>query len=131
MSYRILTMLPSTDAEKLKERVETIAKAAKAVGQVLEAQGLVTSLMSDSTRFLVAMDGEAFVGLAAAASGRRWFDPAPSTSVLFATGPARPQMLEYLADMARMLGSTRLFYEGEPGDTLGGDAADMRVLKLD
>lgn len=131
MTYRILALLPSSDPEKLKERVETIAKAARAAGVVLEAQGLVTSLMSDSMRFLVAMEGDNFVGLAAAASGRRWFDPAPSTSVLFAAGPARQQLLEYIVDMAKMLGSTRLFYEGAPGDTLGGEAADMRVLKLD
>lgn len=127
---RIVPIIPPSEEDKVKAALDKLHAAATALNISLDLDGFVRSWLSDSTRVVVAYEGETPVGFAIMSFGRRYFDANMTASVLLAEGPARPALLEYLVEMARMLGAQTLFYEAQEGDTIGGDAADMRVVKV-
>lgn len=125
---RVVPILPSTKEDEVKAQVTKILEAAAACEFALDPQGFVSAWMADSARLVIAYDeGEKPVGLGFMVSGRRWFDEALSASVLFSVGPASKDVLAFLLDTAKLLGATKLFYEG---DELGGEDAGLRVLEI-
>jgi len=128
---KITPVLPSKNKEAMEAQLTKVLTAAKTLGATLDAQGFVQSWLSDNTRVVVAYEDETPVGFAILVFGRRWFDEHFTASVLMAIGPARPAVLEFLVEMARVLGAAKLFYEAQEGDTIGGTTADMRALELD
>ena len=127
---RILPILPPSSEDQVKTTLDKLHSAATALGLSLDLDGFVRAWLSDSTRVVVAYEGETAVGFGIMAFGRRYFDPNMTASVLLAEGPARQEVLVFLLDMARVLGAQTLFYEAREGDTLGGDLADMRAVKV-
>lgn len=127
---RIVPILPPSQEDKVKAALDTLHAAATALGLTLDLDGFVRSWLSDNTRVVVAYEGETPVGFAIMAFGRRYYDANMTASVLLAEGPARPAVLEFLVDMARMLGVQTLFYEAQDGDTIGGEQADMRAVRV-
>lgn len=127
---KIVPVLPPKDEAGVKAALERVLNVAKHLKLTLSPEGFVAAWLSDNTRVVIAHEGEEPVGFAIMAFGRRYFDENFTASVLVAEGPARPQVLEFLRDMATMLGAERMFYEHEDGDTLEGVQADMRMVEL-
>lgn len=124
---RVTPILFSQDGEKNKANMLKLLEAAAACEVSLEPQGFAYSWASDSTRVVVATEGDKPVGFGIMSFGRRWFDETPTASVLVAGGPARRDVLQFLLDMAGVLGAQKLFYEG---DELGGEIAELRVVTV-
>lgn len=127
---KITPVLPPKNEDGVKAALEKLLSAAKAVGVPLELDGFVRSWLSDGTRVVVAYEGDTPTGFGIMAFGRRFFDEAFTASVIVAAGKDRAAMLEFMLDMARVLGATRLFYEAEDGDTIGGEPAAMKVVEV-
>lgn len=119
---------------KTKEEVEAATKkifgAAKALKIEVDPDGFVRAWMADSTRVVLAMDGDIPVGLATMAFGRRYYDQRFTASVIFAEGPARNEMLLYMKDMAAVLGAEVFIYETDGNDTLGGEDGMVRFVRI-
>jgi len=124
---KIVPFMPSSDVEKVKLDAVKLIEAASAVGVSMDLQGFVTSWLSDSVRVVVAYEEDKVTGFGLMSSGRRYFDDKLTASILVAQGPARKDVLQYLLEMARILGAQLLFYEGTE---LGGGLADMRVVQV-
>lgn len=124
---KVVPFMPPQDMEKVKVDVVKLLEAAAAVGVALEPQAFVQSWLQDSTRVVVAYEGDTPTGFGIMATGRRYFDDKNSASVLLIDGPDRRAVLEYMLDMAKVLGAQVLFYEG---DEIGGELAGMRVVQV-
>lgn len=127
---KITPILPPKNEADVKPALDKMLLAARALKVNLNPEGFVQAWLSDNTRVVVAYDEDKPVGFAIMVCGRRYFDERFTASILMAQGPARVQLLEFLLDMARILGAEALFYEHEDGDTLGGSAANMRVVEV-
>lgn len=126
---RIVPILPSpTDEAKLKEQLNLVMEAAAACNFALDLQGFVRTWLMETARCVVSYDDDNKpTGIGFMVAGRRWFDEENSASVLFYHGPSAIEILKYLKDTAFMLGAMKFFYEG---DALGGEQADLRMLRL-
>lgn len=124
---KVVPFMPSNDSEKVKADVVKLLEAAAAVGVALEPQAFVQSWLQDSTRVVVAYEADKPTGFGIMASGRRYFDDKNSASVLIAEGPDRKAVLEFMRDMAKVLGAHIMFYEG---DELGGEPGRMRMVQV-
>lgn len=127
---KLTPILPSKNEDQLKQQLKTLLEASTALGVSLDPDGFARSWLSDSTRVVLAHEDDKPVGFAIMAFGRRYYDDAFTASVITAVGPARPQVLEFLLDMAKVLGAEVLFYEAEDGDTIGGTLANMKMVEV-
>jgi hypothetical protein len=124
---KIVPILPSQDEAKSKENIVKLLEAAAALGVALDPQGFAHFWVTDSARVVVAYDGDKPTGWGIMTHGRRFFDGNITASVLQAEGPDRKAVLDFLLDMARMLGASTLFYQG---DELGGEPSDMKIVTV-
>lgn len=127
---QVIPVRTPRDEAGIRAAVELLSKAAKAAEFALEPEGLVRALVNDTMRLVVAVEADTAVGLAAMAYGTRWFDPDMTATIVFAEGRGRAEMLQYLRNMAEMVGARRVFYEHAEGDTLGGQPSGAYVLEL-
>ncbi len=127
---KISPILPSKNEEQLKAQLKRMLEAAAATGVALDPDGFARSWLSDNTRVVLAHEDDKPVGFAIMVFGRRFYSDAFSASVLTAAGPARPQVLEFVLEMAKVLGAEVLFYEAEDGDTIGGTLANMKMVEV-
>lgn len=127
---KIFPVMPPKEETAVKAALDKVLAVVKHLKLSLNAEGLVHAWLSDNTRVVVAYEAEEPVGFAIMAFGRRYFDDTFTASVLLVEGSARKEMLVFLRDMAQMLGAERMFYEHADGDTLEGEQADMRMVKL-
>jgi hypothetical protein len=127
---KISPILPSKNEEQLKQQLKTLLEAASALSVSLDPDGFARSWLSDNTRVVLAHEDDKPVGFAIMAFGRRYYDSAFTASVITAVGPARPRVLEFMLEMAKVLGAEVLFYEAEEGDTIGGTLANMKMVEV-
>lgn len=127
---KISPILPAKNEEQLKQQLKTMLEAAAALEIALDPDGFARSWLSDNTRVVLAHEGDKPVGFAIMAFGRRYYSDAFSASVLLAAGPARTRVLEFMLEMAKVLGAEVLFYEAEEGDTIGGALANMKMVEV-
>lgn len=131
MSIKVnIVNVPRTD-EAIEEGAIKLLKAAEAVGMKVDPHGFATAWLSDNMRMAIATDGDKVVGLGGLAYGRRYYDEEASATILFAKGPARAEMLQFLCDSARVLGASCVYYECEMGDTIGGNPRNVFRLDLE
>ena len=130
MPTKITPILPSKNKEDIEAAVKKIFAAVKALGIEVDPDGFVRAWLSDSTRVVVAFDGDTPTGLATMAYGRRYHDHRFTASVIFAHGPARNEMLLYMKDMAVVLGAEMFIYEVEGEDPLAGEDGMVRYVKV-
>ena len=119
------------DENAIKDGAIKLLQAAEAVGLKVEPQGFASAWLSDNMRMAIATDGDKVVGLGALAFGRRYYDEEVSSTILFAKGPARAQLLQFFCDSARVLGASCVYYECEMGDTIGGNPRNVFRLDLE
>lgn len=128
---KIEVVLPGRTEEAVKTQLLRLLEAASAVSVTLDAESFARAWMSDNTRVFLATDEGKPVGFAIMAFGRRYYDPQPSASVLVAEGPARNELLKFMVDTAKVLGSKIMYYEGKVDDELRGESLDMRYLEIE
>lgn len=124
---RVVPVLPSQDEKKLQDQFKTIMEAAAAVDLPLDMHGLAKTWLADTSRLVIAYEGDTPTGIGFMVTGRRWFDDESSASVLFSQGTDSKAVLEYLRETAIIMGCVKFFYEG---DALGGELSDLRMLRL-
>ena len=124
---RVIPMLPSHDEKKLQEQFKIIMEAAAAVELPLDMHGLAKTWLADTSRLVIAYEGDTPTGIGFMVTGRRWFDDESSASVLFSQGTDSKAVLEYLRETAIIMGCVKLYYEG---DEMGGELSDLRMLRL-
>lgn len=126
----ITPVLPHQDPEHLKARAEKLLQALKDTNTVVDFDGFARAWMSETVRAVVAQEGDTYTGFAVMVYGSRWFDPQPSATILVLNGPARGPLLQYLKDMATMLGAQTLYWDAQPEDPFQGTPGAGRVLLL-
>jgi hypothetical protein len=127
---KVVPVIAPKDEAGIKAGLVNLLKAANALKIDIEPQGFAMAWLSDSTRIILATEGDQPVGMGIMAYGRRYYDSDVSASMLVAAGPARKDVLRFAFDMAKILGAHKFYYEAEPGDDLGGTQADMRMLEV-
>lgn len=125
---KVVAILPSSNGEEVKARLVKLMQAAADVQMALDPSGYAHTWMQDSTRAVVAYEGEKATGFGMFHFGRRFYDETLTASVVFAEGPDRTAVLQHMKSMCEVLGVTKIFYEG---DELGGELAGMRVVTVD
>lgn len=124
---KVVAILPSSNGEEVKERLTKLMQAAADVQMALDPSGYAHAWMQDSARAVVAYEGDKATGFGMFHFGRRYYDGDMSASILFAQGPDRVAVLQHMKSMCEVLGVTKIFYEG---DELGGEQAEMRVVRV-
>lgn len=127
---RVELMMPANNEEKVKNDLLRILVAAKELGVPLDGDTFSRAWFSDNTRVCLASDGGKDVGIGIMAFGRRYYDAEQTASVLIAEGPARNTILEYLLDMARVLGARHMYYEARVDDTIKGEQTQQHVIEV-
>lgn len=127
---KITPIMPAKSEEALKASLKKMLEAAAALDVALDPDGFARAWLADSTRVVLAYEGDKPTGFGIMAFGRRYYDGNMTASVLTAAGPDRPAVLEFLRDMCRVLGVQTLFYEAEEDDTLGGNPTNMRMVEV-
>lgn len=130
---RVLPVNPAKDnTEENQRRFTEIMKAVMATESKVDGNALAQAWLGDYTRVFVSVDQEGkYNGIGIMVHGRRYYDEHDTGSVLLCRGAGRQVLLQAMADLSRVLRLHCLFYQEEPGDTLGGEAVTMRQLKLD
>lgn len=124
---KVQALLPSDNAETVKTRLTQMLKAAADVGVALDPAGFAHQWLQDSTRIVLAYEGDKATGFGIFSFGRRFYDADLTASIVLAEGPDRVAVLQHIKNMAEVLGVTKIFYEG---DELGGEPAGMRVVTV-
>lgn len=127
---KIELVMPGNTEESIKNGLLRLLQAASAVGVPLDGEAFARAWMSDNTRVFIATEEGKFQGFAIMAFGRRYYDAQPSSSILVAEGPARNQLLSFMVDTSRVLGSKVMYFEAKVDDELEGERLDMRRVEL-
>lgn len=127
---KVEIVMPGKTEESVKEGLLRLLQAASETGVPIEGESFARAWMSDNTRVFVATDEGKVKGFAIMAFGRRYYDPQPSASILLAEGEARNELLSFMFDTARVLGSKIVYFEGKSDDTIKGEPIDMRYLEI-
>lgn len=126
----VTLFMPPKDNEATKQGVIRLLTIAQELEVPVESQGFAMAWLSDHTRMFIASEGDKATGLGILVFGRRYYDADISATILVAKGPARQELLKFMADSAKVLGAVELFYETQSGDTLGGEPTPLRRVAI-
>lgn len=128
---RVAMLNPPKDDKEFATRCVELMKAAQALNIYLEPKGFALAFQQENMRVFTAHDdNNAVVGLAMMVSGTKFFSQEVTSTVLFAGGPARAELLAHMRDTCRILRATHMIYEAEEGDTIGGELSNVRMLEV-
>lgn len=127
---KVAVFMPPKEEQQVGVGINRLLTLCQKIGLEIDPYGFSTAWLSDYTRIFIATEGTEDIGIGIMAYGRRYYDKDMSASILLAMGIARPELLDFMIDTAKVLGCTVIYFERQQGDHIRGEPTPLQMIEV-